>query len=107
MRWTQVLCVVGVVAAAVVWSTLQAQDRTFPRTALPAGGLITHTTETPTAQQLTVIDPATRSMAVYHVEKASGRLTLKSVRRFQWDLQLEEFNGASPLPREIQSMLHR
>ena len=69
--------------------------------------LITHTAESNTGQQLTVIDPRTRSMAVYHVEKNTGKVTLKSVRQIHWDLQLDEFNGVSPTPREIQTLLSR
>jgi hypothetical protein len=103
------MCVVDLLAVAALWrSVLQAQDpRPFTRMAAPAQQLITLTAESNQAQQLTVIDPTTRAMAVYHVDKATGRVSLKSVRQFHWDLQLEEFNGASPLPREIQTMLQR
>jgi hypothetical protein len=56
-------------------------------------------------QQLTVIDPHARVMSVYHVELASGAIALKSVRNIHWDLQLSEFNGSAPLPREIRALL--
>ena len=56
-------------------------------------------------QQVAVIDPKTRTMSVYHIDLASGAISLKSVRNIQWDLQLVEFNGVSPLPREIRSLL--
>src|SRR4029450_5756168 len=49
-------------------------------------------------QQLTVIDPRSRVMAVYHVDRATGALTLKSVRNVYWDLQIEDFNSANPTP---------
>lgn len=58
-------------------------------------------------QQVVLVDPTTRVMAVYHVEKGTGRIALKSVRRVEWDLQMDEFNGASPLTREVQAMLKR
>ncbi len=56
-------------------------------------------------QQLTVIDPRTLAMAVYHVDSTSGVISLKSVRNIQFDLRMSEFNSQSPTPREIQSML--
>jgi hypothetical protein len=56
-------------------------------------------------QQLTVIDPRSRAMAVYHVDSTTGVVSLKSVRNIQWDLMMSEFNGVGPLPREIQRMV--
>lgn len=57
-------------------------------------------------QQLTVIDSRQRVMAIYHVDTA-GEVALRCVRNFHWDLQMNEFNGVSPLPREIQSVLEQ
>ncbi|OYV92815.1 MAG: hypothetical protein B7Z73_04405 [Planctomycetia bacterium 21-64-5] len=57
------------------------------------------------AQQITIIDPKTRVMAVYHVMAADGKIELKAVRKFDWDLQMEEFNATSPLPREVRSQM--
>jgi hypothetical protein len=59
-------------------------------------------------EQVTIVDPKLRTMAVYDVKKTStGETTieLKSVRKFEWDLQLEEFNAANPLPREVRSQV--
>jgi hypothetical protein len=55
-------------------------------------------------QQVTVVDPQARVLAVYHVDPASGALTLRSVRNVRWDLQMEDFNSASPTPREIRNL---
>ena len=52
-------------------------------------------------QQLTVVDPRTRVVAVYHIDRATGALSLKSVRNVHWDLQIEDYNSANPTPREI------
>jgi len=60
------------------------------------------------ADQVTIVDPKLRTMAVYHVKKTStGETTieLKSVRKFEWDLQMEEFNATNPLPREVRSQV--
>lgn len=58
-------------------------------------------------QQVTVIDPKSRVIAVYHVDRATGALTLKSVRNVHWDLQIEDFNSASPTPREIRALTEK
>jgi hypothetical protein len=58
-------------------------------------------------QQLTLIDARTRVMGIYHVDNTTGEIALKSVRNFHWDLQMSEFNAASPLPREIRSLLEQ
>ena len=56
-------------------------------------------------EQLTVIDPETRSMAVDHIDTTSGKIVLKSVRNIHYDLRMMEFNGTSPLPGEIRALL--
>ena len=56
---------------------------------------------------LTVIDPRQRVIGVYHIDLSTGKITLKSVRNIQWDLQVEEFNNVSPLPKEIRSSLEQ
>jgi hypothetical protein len=72
------------------------------------GELITSTAMTSDNRQLvTIIDPKTRVLAVYVVDGTTGNVALKSVRNFHWDLQLVEFNGSNPLPREIQSLIEQ
>ena len=56
-------------------------------------------------RQLTLIDPRNRVMAVYHVDDGSGEISLRSVRTFHWDLLMDDFNGVSPSPREIRSLV--
>lgn len=73
-----------------------------------ASDLITSTAPAADNRQLvTVIDPKTRVLAVYMIDGATGEVSLKSVRAFQWDLQLAEFNGTTPLPREIRSLVEQ
>ena len=57
--------------------------------------------------QVVVIDSQRRVMSVYEITAASGAITLKSVRNVQWDLMIEEYNGAKPYPREIRTLLER
>jgi hypothetical protein len=59
-------------------------------------------------QQVVVVDPALKTLVVYHVELSTGAVELCSVRNITWDLQMTHYNGKNPLPSEIQSILeHR
>ena len=55
-------------------------------------------------QQIAVIDPRQRVMAVYMIERGSGTLQLKSVRNLAWDLQIEDYNSGTPAPRDIRAL---
>src|SRR5262245_22811807 len=55
-------------------------------------------------QQVTIVDPRQRVMAVYHIDRASGALQLKSVRNLQWDLMIEDYNSGTPAPRDIRAL---
>ncbi len=52
-------------------------------------------------QQLAVVDHAKTTIAVYHIDPSSGDIQLKSVRRFDADFALEEFNLSEPTPSTI------
>lgn len=58
-------------------------------------------------QMLTVVDPRQRALAVYHVDATSGKISLKSVRNIQWDLQISDLNNENPLPEQIRSLLEQ
>ncbi len=72
-----------------------------------AQNLIALVTDLDDREQLTLIDPTTRVMGIYHINRESGKVELKSVRDFRWDLQMVEFNGVSPLPGEIRALLEQ
>ena len=73
-----------------------------------AGELIAHVNAVEGQPQIvTVIDPRQKVIGVYHVDRATGEITLKSVRNFTWDLQMVEFNSGQPLPKDIRSGLKR
>lgn len=61
----------------------------------------------PNGQLITLIDPETRVMSVYRVDSATGEIALKSVRNIHWDLQMVDFNGVSPLPREVRALVEQ
>jgi hypothetical protein len=56
-------------------------------------------------QALVVIDPRQQAMGVYHVDAATGKIALRSVRNLRWDLQMTYLNNEAPLPQEIRSLL--
>jgi hypothetical protein len=83
-----------------------AQRLAQPRTASAEGELIAlSTTMGEQYQQVTIIDPKSRVLSVYHVDLRSGEVALCSVRNIQWDLQMDNFNTKPPLPQEVRSLL--
>jgi uncharacterized protein YfaP (DUF2135 family) len=58
-------------------------------------------------QILTVIDPRTQAMGVYHVDLQTGKIALRSVRTLRWDLQMTYMNNENPLPQEIRGLLEQ
>ena len=70
-----------------------------------AGNLITHVLPSEGGPQaVVVVDPSQHVMAVYHVDKTTGEIALRSVRNLTWDLQMLEFNSGEPLPQDIRNM---
>jgi len=56
-------------------------------------------------QLVLIIDPQMRNAAVYHVDGASGSLTLRSTRNIAWDLLVPEYNAQEPRPATLKKML--
>ncbi|MCA9120737.1 MAG: hypothetical protein H6822_32645 [Planctomycetaceae bacterium] len=96
-------CLIGVVVGGDVWrQSLHAQQPAVR----PQGELIALNSDVEEGrQQVVVIDPKSRVMSVYHIDHASGVISLKSVRNFYADLLMDEFNTESPLPKEIRAIL--
>jgi hypothetical protein len=57
------------------------------------------------AQLLYLIDTKTRAFAVYRVDPANakGTVKLEAVRQYQWDLKLAEYNNSPPEVAAIES----
>ncbi len=97
----------------LVLGLIAAPGSSEPTTAAPgisapyptASNLITHVLPaeggTPA---IVVVDPNLRVLAVYHVDKTTGEIGLRSVRNITWDLQLLEFNSGKPLPQDIRNL---
>ncbi|MCI0334715.1 MAG: hypothetical protein L0228_15980 [Planctomycetes bacterium] len=105
----------AVLIAGLVIAATAARSSSEPPYAPPvepahvgSGELIAHVTAADGVPQIvTVIDPRQRVMAVYHVDRATGQITPKSIRNFTWDLQMIEFNSGDPLPQDVRSGLQR
>jgi hypothetical protein len=110
MRTTLVGALLG---ASLVIGVLAGRGFTAPGENSPidmsahATGSELFTTVTPTegALTVTVIDPRQRALAVYHVDRTNGEISLKSVRNITWDLQMMENNTGKPLPQDIRNAL--
>jgi len=103
------LTLAAIVGAAWCWRA-DAEQPHGVSVAAPGGGreLITHfypADGKPTT--LTIVDPQLRSIGVYHLNRESGEIQLKSVRNFGADLQMDHLNTNSPLPQEIRQGLER
>ncbi|MEC9091145.1 MAG: hypothetical protein VX438_00465 [Planctomycetota bacterium] len=60
-----------------------------------------------TSSQIALVDPKRKVLSVYGIDRNSGEIKLSSVRKVEWDLRLDEFNGKQPTPREIRSNVER
>lgn len=111
MRTTVIGLVFGVALVLAFWGLFPERSQVFAErpVSIPSqegGGLITLTNPASEGrQQLTVIDQQRMVISVYHLNLTTGEIELKAVRKIEWDLQMVEFNGVSPLPRDIRSML--
>ncbi len=82
------------------------QRAAAPQADVPQRGLIALSTIVGGQyEQLTVLDPRAKVLAVYHIDLETGKPELMSVRAISQDLQLTAFNAERPLPQEIRSML--
>jgi hypothetical protein len=101
-----------VVSGLLVWAVGGFADsreayaqRHVPQAAsVPSNLIAFSTTVGESQQQLTIIDPEKRVISVYHVEH-DGRIALKSVRKIEWDLKVDNLNNVAPLPQEVRSMV--
>lgn len=104
-----ILCTMS---AAGLWqagnlAAAQRQGRAVPAAAGgPSGPLWTMSAPLDDGRQLLlVLDQEQRAVAVYHLDPASGTLTLKSTRDIRWDLLVGDFNAQDPKPAVLQKML--
>lgn len=103
----------AVLMAGLVIATMAGRSASEPAygpsaepTRVQGGELIAHVTAADGQPQVvTVIDPRQRVMAVYHVDRATGQITPKSIRNITWDLQMNEYNSGDPPPQDVRNSL--
>lgn len=87
---------------ACLWLQGVGQVPTFPQNSQSQGETQVLSTLLPTGiQQVVVVEMKQQVMAVYHIEPMTGKIQLKSVRKLQMDLAIEQFNATEPLPSEM------
>ena len=104
---------VALASAAVAWLVMASSDGGGRASAQRATTLPEATTgliALPTAladgrQALTIVDPRTRVVSVYQIDLNKGEIALRGVRNIHWDLQIDEYNGVSPSPAEVRSLI--
>lgn len=52
-----------------------------------------------------VYDPQQQVLGVYHVDRVSGEIELKSIRQIRWDLEMLHYQGKGILPEDIKNGL--
>ncbi|RLT10515.1 MAG: hypothetical protein DWI24_08515 [Planctomycetota bacterium] len=106
---TVVLLAVGLVAG--LWIGNRSGPAISAQQLTPAnvsqGAMTTQITGTPgQAQWLTLVNPATQSLAIYRFEPNNPRgvLKLEAVRQFRWDMMLSEYQNQPPEVSAVESM---
>jgi hypothetical protein len=98
---------VGVLLAlAGAWTADAQQPLTDPGLGLGSRQLVTHfepQTNGPTV--LTVVEPQMHVVAVYHISRGDGKIKLMSVRNFDFDLRMDEFNNDGLKPADIRKSI--
>jgi hypothetical protein len=71
-----------------------------------ANGTLALVTSPPgSAQWLYLIDTKSKAFAIYRVDPANpkGSVKLEAARQYQWDLKLEHYNNQAPEPAAIEA----
>src|SRR5262245_55722139 len=99
----------GLLSAVAVWiasgNSVLAQHARAP--APPDGDLIAlhWTVDGRQLEAVLLVDPKRKAMSVYHIDRANGSITLKSVRQCEGDLQMQGFNETAPFAANIRGMM--
>jgi hypothetical protein len=102
---------VGIVAAWFGWASpsqvaYAQRSQALDNSGQVGNGIIAVPGAVVEGQQIVVlIDPEQRSLASYQIDGRTAQITLRCVRNFRWDLQLDDYSGTEPSPEKIQALL--
>jgi hypothetical protein len=103
MKW---MAVGVLLMLAGTWSADAQQPTADAGLGLGSRQLVTHfeqQTNGPTV--LTVVEPQTHVVAVYHISREDGKIKLMSMRNFDIDLRMDEFNNDGLKPADIRKSI--
>lgn len=117
-------CVLGLMAVLIVLTSavmILVRDQLYAQTTYPGAprpsdellvfspksGMLANfsTREDLGIQSVTIVDPETKSIGFYQIQLSDGTIKIKNVRNIGPDLKLEHYNGAYPLPSDIERIL--
>lgn len=98
-----------VAVVGLVWSVEAQQPSIGPNYSGAPGGLITYLLPAADGKPaaLTIVEPISKRILVYHIDRTSGEIALKSARDISADLVLDHWNTAQPLPQELREGIKR
>lgn len=100
------------IAVLIVWATSGApeargQAATSPAAADQAQTLVLSLPAANGGRHVLIVDMTARVMGTYAVNPDDGRIALRSVRHYEWDLQMTDFNGSEPKPGDIRAIVEK
>jgi hypothetical protein len=107
------VCVVLMAAAAAGFGQRSEVFAQRPQTASPPAGsgelmvVPIASGDKAQGQLLAIVDPKQQVMSVYRIDANTGKIALRSVRNFSYDLKMTNYNNEAPLPQEIQTLLEQ
>jgi hypothetical protein len=107
MSRTKWIAVGVLLVLAGAWSADAQQPMVDAGLGLGSRQLVTHfeaQTNGPTV--LTVVEPQTHVVAVYHVSRGDGKIKLMSVRNFDLDLRMGDYNNDGLSVKQIREMIN-
>ncbi|WP_425398864.1 hypothetical protein [Aeoliella sp.] len=108
-RWIIVALALLVTGSWIGHAGGQGPGRQQPKASLPSNelppGCLQVVSEPGEPMAAVVYDPQQQVLGVYHVDRVTGEIELKSIRQISQDLEMLHFQGKAPLPEDIRKGL--
>ena len=100
--------VVGLVVCVIALAVVDARHNVYGQVPAPQEGTIVVTMPAgDSGQFLIVVDTRQQVMGSYHVHGETGNIALRSVRKYSWDMMIEDFNGSDPRPHDVRRQVQQ